>query len=658
MASDPDRELARIYADPMLSPDEKARRLQAFEMVAPTRMQPPPDRLARFGREEIPTMGAPGPAPTATDAPPPNFTSQPLPPMVGPSPGGGFDLNAAAIKALNPPQTMTEEGDAVPREDPGVTEYDQANGFNQFLDRTRGFGGAGRVTPQESVTEQSTVEQGALNPGQLTDFGSSLAARDSAEVERQRLQQEMDHEASRIATDARAQAEREQSALEQQKADVYEITKGIRDKQDAISAEIMAADPVTPNLWAGKNFGEKLLTGLSVALMAIGAGASGRPDIGIAQVQALANREVDRQAAWLRSKRGQSNELGSIIERHFANLGDFELAKKATQADILGKAELELMKLANDAAVPLDQAKLEAFQQGLQAERIRLLGAATAELGDKVRTARSVSFTQEHKPQVQAGAPQAVAPQVTPNAPQGSGLKTLQSPSGAPPSSAPHANAPQEPQAAQATFEERWNKGDFDGAFKTLPAGVRQSIMRRAKLIEKEDKLDAKSALAKSIETTLGVGAPRSFVPPHALPRVVHYDGLPFYASDKETAHTLKPILRQESSIVTSLRRLRVLAGKPGSSLSAADKTFMKTFSDNIAPLMAVAQGQGAMAGPEQVIYHAAAGGHLSDWLVKPGAMSAIDASIEASRIRANSLLRDTTIDPDGQRPYRPGRPR
>lgn len=703
-----DRDFARIYADPLLAPEEKIRRLQAADMTAEVSLPPPPNRLAL-----APTLGAAqAGGETRADFPtnadvvrglglnaPPSEAHAPrvLPPM---APGLDEAMRRARASEYAPSPAAEEEGyaraktayDTAPRdpvptdglelaEDPG-DPLDLPSAYDRSLDRIGLLGGPGGVAakPMESIHEEKAAEQGSLTPQQLAEAGGALERRDAATVEQARQQAELDRRAGAVTLDARERALAEQHALERAQQAVYEQTKALRDRQDAISEEIIAAPVAEQGLYVGKNFGEKLLTGLSVILYGLGVNGLGRPDLALEQIRMLSNREVDKQTRWLEAKKMQGNALGSIIERHYANYADLEMAKKATQADLLAKAELEVGKLAQEAGVGLDTAKLQALQEGLHADRLKILGEMTKAYGDNVKSAITRTFARERQDQPAYDTP------ITPNernpvkppgplelatspdegtpktpAPTLGGLGLAETPDGksapkpivggARPAKPAEAKKPE----AVADAIKLWEAGRYEEAFSALPKQTRDNILALRDRYVKSEKMSPKGALSRAFATLTGLNAPKGYVQEGDNPRAVRYGGRILYAADDVTKRAVQPKLEAESALQDGYRQLQRYA-ETGSSFSAADKRKIATIADNLAPMLSNNVGSGAMSETEKVIYRAAVGGDLGDWLVKPGALAAIQGSMQVSHIRANAILRTLTTDPQGQRPWRPGK--
>lgn len=321
-------------------------------------------------------------------------------PEIPDSTAGGSETVQASLEG--------EEGDAV-----------DGGSFREFTRRSllHGQGGAAPV-PTERVRVEEQMQGGAVPPSLFNEIAALAELRDWHTMQGEVLNAGLEQDAANIRINAGANAQLERAELAEIKRRTDQTVAAVRQRQNEISEQIAATDPKEPSLWAGKNFGEKLLTLLSVGLVAVGAGASQDPKMGAEKIKAMANREVERQARFLAMKRGQADELGTIIERHLANYGDVEIAKHAAVADILGRAEFQVQQMINDPRnAQMRSHALMAQQAALGAARKETEGKLHEALGVRVSRATAREFLQERAKTAPVATAVGVQPQTAkPNA--------------------------------------------------------------------------------------------------------------------------------------------------------------------------------------------------------------------------------------------------
>lgn len=403
MAMDPNREALRIYSDPSIPHGEKIRLLE--ELNAPPALPP-------MGSE--PVAGPGGGADAGWGNTNPEILagnqaieadaeqqrlqaeaaqreqSKPAEPE-GNWLFGREQPQQPATPAAEPEPQVEPAEDAAPAVSPG----DYRNALSRAALSIQRPAGA-PAKPQERITEESQVQVGPLGQGDLDEYQRLQQESVDAQVEADRLEAQQEKAARAVQTQALAQEMSERKRLETIRNQVMSEMSRVRAQQDAISQEIASAEPAEEGLFVGKNFGESLLTVISLLAFGLGSGATGTADQIVPYMQQLARREVDRQKRWSELREGQMNALGTAYERHLANLRDHELASAATQADILKMAELQTLKLSQD---PTNDERTAAQ---LQAKAAALNAAAMAEYaklaslyGDRIQRGTQLAYQQE-----------------------------------------------------------------------------------------------------------------------------------------------------------------------------------------------------------------------------------------------------------------------
>lgn len=402
MAMDPNREALRIYSDPSIPHGEKIRLLE--ELNAPPALPP-------MGSE--PVAGPGGGADAGWGNTNPEILagnqaieadaeqqrlqaeaaqreqSKPAEPE-GNWLFGREQPQQPATPAAEPEPQVEPAEDAAPAVSPG----DYRNALSRAALSIQRPAGA-PAKPQERITEESQVQVGPLGQGDLDEYQRLQQESVDAQVEADRLEAQQEKAARDVQTQALAQEMSERKRLETIRNQVMSEMSRVRAQQDAISQEIASAEPAEEGLFVGKNFGESLLTVISLLAFGLGSGATGTADQIVPYMQQLARREVDRQKRWSELREGQMNALGTAYERHLANLRDHELASAATQADIMKMAEIQALKLSQDTSDQRTQAQLQAKAAALNAAAMAEYAKLASLYGDRIQRGTQLAYQQE-----------------------------------------------------------------------------------------------------------------------------------------------------------------------------------------------------------------------------------------------------------------------
>jgi len=109
----------------------------------------------------------------------------------------------------------------------------------------------------------------------------------------------------------------------------YNDTMG---KIDKLTADI-AANPIDQTkYWADKSTGTKILALLSVGLGGYSAGYSGGKNRALDMIKSAIDRDVEKQAAMLKSKQGDLTNLQSLLGDYYKELNDLPSAKAALKS--------------------------------------------------------------------------------------------------------------------------------------------------------------------------------------------------------------------------------------------------------------------------------------------------------------------------------------
>lgn len=437
-----DRDFLRIYADPSIPHEEKLRLLSGDDLPEMPKPAPPEGRLALGdgvgGGGNVPesradvgpsyapgaggSFGQPSPSPDPND---PNVDSRPTSVQSPTAVPGTIGLRTAATDEQEFEQSISHLAPESQKEARAsriaATGEPAATGDDATLAAYPGGGEGGgapgakafrasadkaalalqnqpagvQALPQEQVSEESVVERGSFSPEAKAQYATAQAEADRLQLEAQQLQIDQEERANRVQLAALDKQAEEARALDAIRREEFGKAKRARERANAISEEIAAMPPAEEGLFVGKNFGESLLTVLGVLGMGLGMGGTGDTAQIMPTLRQMSLREVDRQKRFHDLKLGAVDEQDSIYARHMANFQDADLASKATTADIMRGAERQLLELANDpSASEAKRAQLQASAAQIQAQRLRELAELDAKLGDRAKTATSISYRQ------------------------------------------------------------------------------------------------------------------------------------------------------------------------------------------------------------------------------------------------------------------------
>lgn len=684
MAVDPtDRDLLRIYADPTISPADKARLLGGggppippIAALPPQVAGLPPGAVAGPGGGAGGTSGAgdtgPGNAPAVpspasgaggapsmdmqagaqtgvtgggTDTPVTGAQSQPsvadqrkqLEQTLSPN-----DLDAAKLEhpelfggapaPVDPATTLASTGT------PGATP---GNGDYRGALRLLGPAG-GPVVPMEHVQQQTSVTGSTVSPDQIAALGDAAAKRDTdamqAKIAEARIAQQGGD--IQVAADQRAQAEKDALGAIRQKA----LDRGdqILAQQDAITNQIVNTKPVEPGMMSSKNFGDTL----GVIVGGLFSALSG-PKEAVDFVNKLANAEVNKQRAELDKQHDDLGQLNNLYGLHLANLKDHELAKTQTIADIYGRAQAEtlaMMQQNGQAPDSVINRQLQAQASALGAQRQEYMADVQSKLGGKLVQEETVSFARKHLEPKPGVVPAAAGAPALPGA-TGGPRPDIHTPVG---------RAPQAASAEDAVNRaaELWNGGKPREALALLPPTIRTAIQAQAARSQKGlgDGATREDALAYALHDMSNgqFQIPASFIPQSAREKLVQIPGgAQGFATGKAQADKLQDEFNGDAGLVSAYSQLLALAKQPASAWTPDTRAKIDSITALIRPMTAHSLGQRGMSAQEQELFDGISGHDINgvkDFLLGTGKASAEEAlQIARTRIRARarSLSRD-----------------
>lgn len=659
MAFDPDKEALRIFRDPAIPPQEKRSLLAQLESGGPRLSDlrvagegggdlVMPDKPADWvaGNQAVLDSNAAiqddaSRQQAAADA---ERRVQDAPPQEH----GNWLLGRAEAAPMGPPPPeapLVEENAPAPAQPQGPDAGQYRSSLNRGA-MMLGQGGA-PAKPQERIREEIQVQQGSLSPDQSAAITQEAEARDEATMAKERAAAGMAMQAEQTRFAAEEQALRERNELAELNARKVAEAQRLRKRQDQISLEIANADIKQPHLWSRDSFGENLLTLLSVGLFALGS----KNGSGAKNVEALANREVDRQARWLAAKRGQADAIGTVLERHYANFGDVEAAKKQAVVDILGKAELEVRRQAIEAekngigtVIPRlreQEQALKVARMEAEAERDKRLGAvittsaAREMVRDRTKALQPVQVTPQGqpvptaapgKPPMSAADRQTAAELDQMNAGIQAGLRGEKLPPPRP--SAPAAGrspAPAKaPNSALETAFTLQRQGKSDEAIAALPPNYRQALRalykaRKADMGPGTTDADAMDAAFQD----LGMPGPESaqLVPQAARERMVTLGtGERLFAPSKEIAKEIQGKVARLDGTVGGLSKMLALSRKYKGSgaVPPAAKSEIEQLGNALMFELSLAQEQGTVREAELPLYEKMVGSAIANYFKDP----------------------------------------
>lgn len=690
MALDPsDRDLLRIYADPSISPEEKARMLGGGDPSGGIPMpQPLPPGVGGLpsgavagpgggaggtsGADDVGPGNAPAAAPVAagaggapsvdtqagattgvtgggTDTPVTGSTSEPT----------ATDQQKYLAATLSPNDLAAEKAahpelwGGAPGTPPGTSLASAGapsgpGGPGDYRGALRLMNpAAGAVVPMEQVHQSTNVSQSSVDPGQIAALGEAKQRADADEMQKQIAEARIAQQSGNIQLSAEKQAQAEKTALEATRQQALARADQILAQQDKISQQIVNTGPVMPGLMSSDNWSDTLFTVLSV--MGAGAGASS-PEKAAEAVQRIANNEVQKQQAALDKNKGDLGTLNNLYSAHLENLKDHELAKQATIADIYGRAQAEIQSMIQEngqAPDSLVNRKLQAQASALGAQRAEYMADVQSKLGPKIEQQEAISFVRKHSAQPTAGMP-AAAPGAVPvgSTPKGTG-HAMPAPAGAPAVAAPRDAADAINHAA-----ELWNKGNPREALALLPPTVRTAVLAQAQRSQKGlgEGATREDALAYALHDMSNgqFQIPKEFIPQSAREKLVQIPGgAQGFATGKAQADELQKDFNNDSALIGAYQQLMSLANQPASAWTPDMRARIDSITSLIRPMTAHALGQRGMSSQEQELFDGISGHDINsvkDFLLGTGKASAEQAlQIARSRVRARarSLSRD-----------------
>jgi hypothetical protein len=656
-----DRDALQLFADPSIDPSERAMRLEALGAPPP----PPAEPDLRLALNDGAGGASSGPE-SLPDVPPAPIAAG-AGGTTGVAPNQSMGTEGAGAVAPAPPQpdapqpatdipVSLDEDDA----GPGRSAVPARSQFDLPFATT-----GGKAIPTERVTEQVSAKQGYLSPEQRAEHSAALAEGERAQGYLDTLEAHRQQRERELAVEQREADMAERARLEQVRQEEFEKARQVNEQSQRISKDVLDARVEDENLFSGQDFGNSLVSFVGLMVMGLGLGATGNAGQIVPALQARARREVDKQRRLVELKQGQLSALGTIYERHMQNYRDDELASKATMADIYAKAELELARFARDAGPTVDAATVAKNAAALRAARVEAEAQRDKALGDQVETSVQRAFM---RPMVKPAAP-AAAPGAAPAAPggkprpqdfatEGEYFQALADyvepqPAAARPkaSGGPAARAAGPTVLANAEAEtgdgsvNLVQQGRYREAVEQLPEKTRQRLEQQAARIKKElgDKASLADARVLATQRFLGWPVPKGYVFQHARDRAVTDAGGNVVYAMGDNPLEVKKLLTAHNQLTGAFRSLLALANKPKAKWSPEDRATLRTKSSLIAPQIAVALGQGAMAEEEQKLYGPPAGtdiNGLEDWLLGNG-KAAAEAGLQSFQARRGVLLRD-----------------
>lgn len=667
MALDPEnRDLLKIFADPSISPADKQRLLSGAGSDIPAPQPLPPevsglpagavagpggggdagDRAAidaaMVQQQAAPAPASPAAAPPGgipTAPPPGGFISDPTVANKGGIPGAVAQLQASAPQTVPDPDAPPAPG-AAPA---GAPAPDDARAAIRLIPPPP----TGPVVPMESVRQSTSTAGSTVDPTQIAELKDAAEKRDAAEMQSKVAEARIAQQSGDIQTAADAKAQAEKIALAATRDTALKRMDQVMQQRDKISDEVINSKPAQPDLWAGKNFGEKLMTMISVVFTSLGAGALGDPKLALNMFEKMANRQVDQQQAELAQKRGAMGELDTVYARHLANLGDHELAKQQTIADIYGKASADITKMIQDSNQtpdsPLNR-KLLAQKTAFDAARQEQLTDIQAKYGGQVHQEEAIAFTRKHLDPKAAGA---AAPGAPAAAPQPGAVV-------APGQVVPNVNRdakPAKPDDAINRAAALWGAGQHRAALATLPPTVLGAVQAQATRQEKRkglgDGATHEDYLMQALEDMSGgqFKTPESFIPESARKRFVQIPGGGHaFAASEEQAGKAQELFNDDAQLIGAYNAMAQLTKLPAAEWTPDIRARIQAISATIKPLTSKSLGMSRL---EKDLYNGISGDDINgvkDFMLGTGKAQVDQAlKLAKSRVRATASSLSST---------------
>jgi hypothetical protein len=685
MALDPDRELLRIYADPSLSPADKARLLGGDGGIPmPEPLPPEQGGGLPAGAVAGPGGGAGGTS-GADDSGPGNQPAVPTVAGSGGAPsmdaqagattgvtGGGADIpvtgatsepsaadqqkhltatlspdDLAAQKAAHPEMwggaPSAPPGTSLASYGPGGAQSAPGDyrGALRLLSPAQG----GAAVPMEQVHQSTSLSGSSVDPGQIAALKEAKERADADEMQKQIAEARIAQRSGDIQLAAEKQAQAEKLALSATRQQALARADQILAQQERIGQQIINTGPIMPGTMSSDNWSDTLFTVLSIFGSAAGASS---PEKAAEAVGRIADREVARQKAEVDKNKGDFATLDTLYGKHLENLKDHELAKQATIADIYGRAQAEIQGMIQENGQAPDSVinrKLQAQASALGAQRAEFMADVQAKLGPKVEQQEAVSFVRKHL----EAKPPAAAPVAAPSsAPAG-----VRRPAGhgpvAPASMAPKKSS--EDTLNQAA--ELWNSGNPRDALALLPPTVKTAVLAQAARSQKGlgDGATREDAIAYALHDMSNgqFQIPKEFIPQSAREKLVQIPGgAQGFAASKSQADKLQNEFNADASLVSAYSQLEQLTKLPASAWTPELRARIEAITTLIKPMTSVSLGQGAMSTEEQTLYSGVSGGDINsikDFMLGTGKAMAHQA-LQVARGRMRARSRSLSTDP------------
>lgn len=680
MAYADDLELLKVYADPSLSREQKMAALQGPKLALGGGWDPPPPGLV----PPDPAAAPPAEPPSVADVAPslPAGAYEPHPDIARGAPVAVSD--EAAVQA-----ELASAGVVIPKKEEGRptdAESEQApqpsgpsapearDAITRWYLKGPPRGPAPK--PTEQVRLESTIEKGAWDPETAAEYLEQAEIADNAQLEADKMAmaQDLNARQQRVWAIEDAQREREEQAEVQKRSAIRgaEIQQQIAD----VTQELAATPVQEPSLWAGKNFGEKLLTGLSLFFNVIHAGRN--PESAIANIKEMAYREANQQKV-KREKLGQDlGALETLYDRHMKATGDQELAHKFTVDSILQKAELEVEKmLLSPLATESTKQGLLAKQAALKADRLQRQAELQRALGDKVQQSEALAFVRERQiadranKAATAGQPEP-PPQPVSTGATGESLDDLDAQIRAAHDSgdddairklvgrALGQEPPKRPEPKPAAvarkpgswvdeFHTNWERGDIDAAINGLPPEIERTLRQQADSLAKKEGISFADAANRVFKAQLGVKT--GMVPEWARDRMVRINGQTLYHTGKpEHVPARLAAIEMDQELIRLGTKMLNIFDEPGARTSREKKARLDTIATEILPTFAVAKGQGALAEGELELYRGISGKALANYIgsVTTSDRAKVEQMVQNARARMRARMSHFSKDPYG----------
>lgn len=364
--------------------------LAALELPRPgdarAPMAPPAPRavplasaLAQFG------IGAPLPAPTEAPAGP-----------VAPPAAAAAPAPAAApqTRAMGRPGAATG---GVPDSFMGV----DLTGAKQSLAAYQ------RELP---TTEIGRIEYGVrakaadIAKGTAARVGEEQAAQVQTLEQAQAAELAGQQERADLAAQAAEQARTEEAAAAEERARRRQLVEETTSKLDAANKALDESKIDIEAAYGGA--AGRIFAGLAVALGSFGASLTGGPNYAMQLVNQRIDREIDAQKTELEKKKGKVTQLGQLLQRNEALLGDAEQARRLAKAQTLKALADDVEARSKGRAMAPQQA---AALQDLRSRQAAAMSELEMGVAQSTAARQMVGAQERQTARVAAGAARAQA---------------------------------------------------------------------------------------------------------------------------------------------------------------------------------------------------------------------------------------------------------